>query len=31
MIVAAARATRRPLVTADPRLADCGLVDVIWD
>jgi hypothetical protein len=31
MIVAAARAMRRPLVTADPRLADSGLVDVIWD
>jgi PIN domain nuclease of toxin-antitoxin system len=31
MIVAAARATGRPLVTADQRLADSGLVDVIWD
>jgi hypothetical protein len=31
MIVAAARATRRPLITADQRLAESGLVDVIWD
>lgn len=31
MIVAAARATRRPLVTADQRIANSGLVDVLWD
>jgi PIN domain nuclease of toxin-antitoxin system len=31
MIVAAARATQRPLVTADARLAESGLVEVLWD
>lgn len=31
MIVAAARATRRPLVTADATIAESGLVDVVWD
>lgn len=31
MLAAAARATGRPLVTADHRLAESGLVDVVWD
>jgi PIN domain nuclease of toxin-antitoxin system len=31
MIVAAARVTRRPLVTGDDRIAESGLADVIWD
>lgn len=31
MIAAAARATHRPLVTADQRLAESGLVDALWD
>jgi PIN domain nuclease of toxin-antitoxin system len=31
MIVAAARASRRPLITADVRIRESGLVDVIWD
>jgi PIN domain nuclease of toxin-antitoxin system len=31
MIVAAARVMQRPLITADARLADSGLVDVLWD
>jgi PIN domain nuclease of toxin-antitoxin system len=31
MIVAAARAGRYPLVTADVAIADSGLVDVVWD
>jgi hypothetical protein len=28
---AAARVTRRPLLTADERIANSGLVDVIWE
>lgn len=31
MIVAAARATERALITADTKIAESGLVDVIWD
>jgi PIN domain nuclease of toxin-antitoxin system len=31
MIVAAARATERALITADATIAESGLVDVIWD
>lgn len=31
MIVAAARASSRPLISADTRIADSGLVEVIWD
>ena len=31
MVVAAARATDRPLITADTNIAASGLVDVIWD
>jgi PIN domain nuclease of toxin-antitoxin system len=31
MIVAAARASHRPLITADLRIRESGLVDVIWD
>lgn len=31
MIVAAARTTRRPLITSDGIIADSGLVEVIWD
>ncbi len=31
MIVAAARVAKRPLLTADERIADSGLVDVVWD
>jgi PIN domain nuclease of toxin-antitoxin system len=31
MIVAAARATKRALITADAKIAESGLVDVIWD
>ena len=31
MIVAAARASGRPLLTADVRIEESGLVDVIWD
>jgi len=31
MVVAAARATDRPLITADTTIAASGLVDVIWD
>ena len=31
MIVSAARAIQRPLITADSNIADSGLVDVIWD
>jgi PIN domain nuclease of toxin-antitoxin system len=31
MIVAAARAAKRPLITADDSIAESGLVDVIWD
>ncbi|MEZ4225384.1 MAG: PIN domain-containing protein [Polyangiaceae bacterium] len=31
MIVSAARATGRPLISADALIADSGLVDVIWD
>jgi PIN domain nuclease of toxin-antitoxin system len=31
MIVAAARSTGRPLVTADERIRESGLVEVIWD
>ena len=31
MIVAAARASGHPLVTADDRITESGLVDVIWD
>ena len=31
MIVAAARATHRPLLTADERIANSGLVEVVWD
>lgn len=31
LIVAAARATGRPLVTADVRILDSKLVDVVWD
>lgn len=31
MIVAAARASRRPLLTADERIRESGLVEVIWD
>jgi PIN domain nuclease of toxin-antitoxin system len=31
MIVAAARATDRPLLTADTTIAASGLVDVVWD
>ncbi len=30
MIVAAARATKRPLITGDGRIAESGLVDVVW-
>ncbi len=31
MIVAAARATARPLLTADALISESGLVEVIWD
>lgn len=31
MIVAAARARTWPLVTGDARIAESGLVDVVWD
>ena len=31
MIVAAARTTERPLITADARIQDSELVEVIWD
>ena len=31
MIVAAARATGRPLITGDQRIGDSGLVSVLWD
>lgn len=31
MVVAAARATGLPLVTADERIQESGLVDVVWD
>jgi PIN domain nuclease of toxin-antitoxin system len=31
MIVAAARAIERPLITADVQIRESGLVDVIWD
>ena len=31
MIVAAARVTRRPLVTGDDRIAESGFVEVIWE
>ena len=31
MIVAAARAVRRPLITADGDIAASGLVEVVWD
>jgi PIN domain nuclease of toxin-antitoxin system len=31
MIVAAARVTKRPLITSDGVIADSGLVEVIWD
>lgn len=31
MIVAAARAAKHPLITADDTIAESGLVDVIWD
>jgi hypothetical protein len=31
MIVAAARATERPLITADRRIQQSGLVAVVWD
>lgn len=31
MVVAAARTARRPLLTADERIRESGLVDVIWD
>ncbi|MDB4953186.1 MAG: PilT protein domain protein [Myxococcales bacterium] len=31
MIVGAARATKRPLITADERIQASGLVEVIWD
>jgi len=31
MIVAAARVSQRPLITADLRITNSGLVDVIWD
>ena len=31
MIVGAARATQRPLITADERIRDSGLVDVVWE
>jgi PIN domain nuclease of toxin-antitoxin system len=31
LIVAAARAGRHPLVTADVAIAESGLVDVVWD
>lgn len=31
MIVSAARATKRPLLTGDARIAESGLVDVVWD
>lgn len=31
MIVAAARAIGRPLVTADANIRDSGLVDAVWD
>ncbi|MCL2723988.1 MAG: type II toxin-antitoxin system VapC family toxin [Polyangiaceae bacterium] len=30
MIVAAARAARMPLITADTRITESGLVDVVW-
>lgn len=31
MVVAAARALRRPLLTADERIRESGLVETIWD
>jgi PIN domain nuclease of toxin-antitoxin system len=31
MVVAAARATSRSLITTDSAIADSGLVDVVWD
>jgi PIN domain nuclease of toxin-antitoxin system len=31
MVVAAARAAQKPLITADRRLSESGLVEVIWD
>jgi len=31
MIVAAARATKRPLITADERIRDSDLVEVVWE
>jgi PIN domain nuclease of toxin-antitoxin system len=31
LIVAAARATRRPLISADDAIQESGLVDVIWE
>lgn len=31
MIVSAARATKRPLISADARIRDSGLVDVVWE
>jgi PIN domain nuclease of toxin-antitoxin system len=31
MIVAAARVLGRPLITVDEKLADSGLVEVVWD
>lgn len=31
LIVAAARALARPLITGDSRIAESGLVEVVWD
>ncbi len=31
MIVAAARATSRPLITGDEQLGQSGLADIVWD
>jgi PIN domain nuclease of toxin-antitoxin system len=31
MIVAAARSTKRPLITADERIGDSDLVEVVWE
>jgi PIN domain nuclease of toxin-antitoxin system len=31
LIVAAARATERPLITADTLITDSSLVEVVWD
>jgi hypothetical protein len=31
LIVAAARTMKRPLLTADAKIAESGLVDVIWE